>query len=115
MYLLVGVLEQTEHLPAILERFTKIGVTGATIFNSSGMGRLLMESGAELPAAEKAKKLLMEGKSSNKTLFTVIKKKETLQEAIKVIRSFCGDLNEPGKGILFAFPLEYAEGLKEGD
>jgi len=115
MYLLVGVLEQTEHLPAILERFAKIGVTGATIFNSSGMGRVLMESGAELPATEKAKKLLIEGESSNKTLFTVIKQKETLQEAINVIRSFCGDLNEPGKGILFAFPLEYVEGLKEGD
>jgi nitrogen regulatory protein PII len=115
MHLLVSVLEQTEHLLGILERFTKIGVTGTTIFDSSGMGRVLMKSGADLPAKEKAKKVLIEGRSSNKTLFAVIKEKETLQEAINVIRSFCGDLNEPGKGILFAFPLEYVEGLKEAD
>jgi hypothetical protein len=43
----------------------------------------------------------------------VIKDEETLQEAINVIRSFCGNLNEPGKGILFALPLEYVEGLTE--
>jgi hypothetical protein len=45
----------------------------------------------------------------------VIREKAVLQEAVKVIRSFCGDLNEPGKGILFAVPLEFVEGLPEAD
>jgi nitrogen regulatory protein PII len=111
MYLLVNVLEQTARLPGILEGLAKIGVRGTTILNSSGMGRVLMTCGADLPATDEAKKVLIEGQSSNKTLFTVIKDEETLQEAINVIRSFCGNLSEPGKGILFAFPLEYVEGL----
>ena len=42
MYLLVDVLEHTEHLPGILEGFTKIGVTGTTVLDSIGMGRPLM-------------------------------------------------------------------------
>jgi nitrogen regulatory protein PII len=118
MYLLVNVLEQTARLPGILEGLAKIGVRGTTILNSSGMGRVLMTCGADLPATDEAKKVLIEGQSSNKTLFTVIKDEETLQEAINVIRSFCGNLicgnlNEPGKGILFALPLEYVEGLTE--
>lgn len=115
MYLLVNVLEQTAQLPAILEGFAEIGVRGTTILNSSGMGRVLMKSGADVPATDAAKKVLIEGQTSNKTLFTVVKDRETLQEAINVIKSFCGDLNEPGKGIIFAFPLEYVEGLKEAN
>ena len=42
MYLLVNVLEQPEHLVAILEGFAKIGIKGSTVINSTGMGRVLM-------------------------------------------------------------------------
>lgn len=115
MYLLVNVLEQTAQLPVILEGLAEIGVRGTTILDSSGMGRVLMKSGADVPATEEAKKVLIEGQTSNKTLFSVIKDRETLQKAINVIKSLCGDLDEPGKGIMFAFPLEYVEGLKEAD
>ncbi len=42
MYLLVNVLEQPEHLVAILEGFAKMGIKGSTVMNSTGMGRVLM-------------------------------------------------------------------------
>ena len=54
-------------------------------------------------------------KSSNKTIFTVVKEKETLDRAIEIVKSFCGDLCEPGKGVLFAIPLALVEGVPEGD
>ncbi|MCP3873806.1 MAG: hypothetical protein GY699_11695 [Desulfobacteraceae bacterium] len=38
MYLLVNVLEQTEHLPAILEDFSRLNIKGSTVINSTGMG-----------------------------------------------------------------------------
>jgi hypothetical protein len=38
MYLLVNVLEQTEHLPAILEEFAGLNIKGSTVINSTGMG-----------------------------------------------------------------------------
>ena len=113
MYLLMNVLEHTEHLPAILEGFAKIGVTGTTVLDSIGMGRFLMESGAEVPAINIIRQVLAKGNPTNKTIFTVIKDKKTVDKAIGVIRSFCGDLNEPGKGILFTLTLDYAEGLAE--
>jgi hypothetical protein len=50
--------------------------------------------------------------SSNNLILTVIKDKETLDRAIEIVKSFCGDLGEPGKGILFALPLEVVEGLR---
>ena len=40
-------------------------------------------------------------------------KKEMLGKAIDIVKSFCGDLCEPGKGILFAIPLAFVDGLPE--
>ena len=45
--------------------------------------------------------------------FTVVKEKEMLDKAIDVVKSFCGDLCEPGKGILFAIPLAFVDGLPQ--
>jgi len=113
MYLLVDVLERTEHLPAILEGFAKMGVTGTTILDSIGMGRILMQSGADIPAIDVIRDVLAKGKPTNRTIFAVIRDKETVEKAIGVIRSFCGDLGDPGKGILFTISLDYVEGLAQ--
>ncbi len=50
---------------------------------------------------------------SNKMIFTVVSDKETLDKAIGTVKSLCGDLTEPGKGILFAFPLSFVDGLSD--
>jgi len=112
MYLLVDVLEQTELLPDLLEEFVKIGVTGTTVLDSIGMGRILLESDTAVPVFDIIKEALAKGKPSNKTIFAVIDNKETLQKAVDVIKSVCGNLDEPGKGILFTLPVDFVEGLK---
>jgi len=114
MYLLVDVLEHTEHLSTILERLVKIGVTGTTVLDSVGMGRILLESRAEVPVIKVIERVLAEKQPTNKTLFAVIEQEETLKKAIEAITSVCGDLNEPGKGILFTMSLDFVEGLKKG-
>ncbi|MFH1764659.1 MAG: P-II family nitrogen regulator [Gemmatimonadota bacterium] len=111
MYLLVDVLEQTEHLPSILEGFAKIGVSGATVLESIGMGRVLWEAETEIPAMGIIRKVLEEGKPTNRTIFAVIEDKQTVAKAVAVIKSFCGELGDPGKGIVFVMPVEFAEGL----
>jgi nitrogen regulatory protein PII len=113
MYLLVNVLEQTQHLSGILEGFAKIGIQGSTVLDSTGMGRVLMKTRATLPVMKQINKVIRDLESSNKILLTVVREKAVLEKAVNVIRSFCGDLTEPGKGILFAIPLEFVEGLPE--
>jgi len=113
MYLLVNVLEQPEHLVAILESFAQIGIKGSTVMNSTGMGRVLMKAGVDGPAMEEINKMIANGESSNKTIFTVVKEKAVLDQAIAIVKSLCGDLCEPGKGILFAVPLALVEGVPE--
>ncbi len=111
MFLLVNVLEQTEHLPAILEEFARLNIKGSTVINSTGMGRVLMQVGAATPGIEGIKKTLRKMEPSNKMIFTVIRERELLEKAIGIVKSLCGDLTEPGKGILFVVPLEFVDGL----
>jgi hypothetical protein len=76
MYLLVNVLEQPEHLVSILEGFANMGIKGSTVMNSTGMGRVLMTAGKAGPAMEEINRIIANGESSNKTIFTVVKEKE---------------------------------------
>jgi nitrogen regulatory protein PII len=115
MYLLVSVLEETEKLTEIMDGFAKIGIKGSTVLDSTGMGRVLMRARTTLPVMEQINKVITDLQSSNKTIITVIQNKDILDHAIRIVKSLCGDLCQPGKGILFALPLEIVEGLSEAD
>ena len=115
MYLLVNILEQTQYLSAILEGFAKIGIKGTTVISSTGMGRVLMQTKASTQLLEHISKVITDLESSNKTMLTVIKEKSLLDQAINIVKCFCGDLSEPGKGILFVLRLDHVEGLIEAD
>lgn len=113
MYLLVNVVERSEQLPRIMEQFAKIGITGSTVLDSTGMGRVLMKTRATLPMMQQINKVTTDLESSNKTVLTVIKEKDRLDQAIQIVKSLCGDLSKPGKGILFTLPLDFVEGVSE--
>ena len=111
MFLLINVIEQTEKLPEILEGFSKAGVRGTTILGSTGMGRVLMAAGAQLRDSEETAKALESLEPSNKTTLTVIANQQLLDAAVNVIKDCCGDLNQPGKGIIAVVPLHYVDGV----
>jgi len=113
MYVLFQVLEQTELLAQIIEKLAKIGVPGVTVLDSIGMGRILLRSSKDVPTLEIIESVLEKRQSTNKTLFAVIEEEKTLKKAIETIKSICGDLNDPGKGIIFVFPLNLAEGIRK--
>jgi len=115
MYLLVSILKQTQPLSDIVAGFANIGITGSTAINGTGMGRVLMQAKASLQLSDQINKVITDLESSNNIILTVIKDKETLDQAIEIVKSFCGDLCKPGKGILFAFPLEVVEGFQKAD
>ena len=115
MYLLVSILEETEKLTDIMEGFARIGIKGSTVLDSIGMGRVLMKARANLPVMKQINKVITDLQSSNKTIITVIQNKDILDQAIRIVKSLCGDLCQPGRGILFALPLEVVEGLPEAD
>ena len=115
MYLLVSILKQTQPLSDIIAGFAKTGITGSTVLSATGMGRVLMQAKAASQLSGQINKVITDSESSNNLMLTVIKDKETLDKAIEIVKSFCGDLAEPGKGILFALPLEVVEGLRSAE
>lgn len=109
MKLFIYVLNQQEKIDEILAGFIEIGMTGATIVDSVGMGRILAQ---EVPVFAGFQSLLSGSRPYNKTIMSVVDSDEKLADAIGLIEEICGPFNEPGSGIAFTLPLDAVYGLK---
>jgi nitrogen regulatory protein P-II 1 len=107
-YLLVFVLNREENLEEVLLGFVEIGISGATVLDSVGMGRILSH---EIPLFAGLRSLIVGTRPSNKTIFSVIPGREKVDLAIDMIADVCGDLREAGSGILFTLPLADVRGV----
>jgi nitrogen regulatory protein PII len=104
-YLLVVILNKTEKINKILERFLEIDVRGATIIDSIGMGRTLEP---EIATFSTILEVFNVGKGhypENKTIFTVIKEENTLKDAQKIVLEELDNFKEAGTGIMFVVPV----------
>lgn len=108
MQLLVAVINQEEKLDEILSGFLELGITGATIVNSEGMGRVLSH---DIPIFAGLQTLIARSRPQNQTIFSVIKEDEKVEGAITLLQEICGDLNDPATGIVFTIPVLRAVGL----
>ncbi len=110
MYVLVLVLNRTECVNKILESLLKIGIKGATVLDSKGMGQAFME--CESPVFGGLRSLIFnQCRPSNQTLFSVVESKEKVELAIAEIEKITGSLGKPGTGVVFALPLEIVKGI----
>jgi nitrogen regulatory protein PII len=104
------VLNNTDRLDELLKEFVNIGIKGATILDSMGMGGFLVSSeNTGVPFFSTLRMLLNEGKPLNKTIFTVIED-EQVSPLTKVFESVVGALNKPNTGIIFTMPINYVKG-----
>ena len=108
MQLLVLILNKEEYLDEILEAFMEIGITGATVIDSMGMGRVLAY---EIPIFAGLRRMIHGSKAYNMTVFAVVRDEAKLHKAISTVEEICGDLSLPGKGLLFIIDLDRVEGL----
>jgi nitrogen regulatory protein PII len=108
MKLLVLFLNKVEKLEEVLEGYLEVGVTGATVVDSVGMGHILSE---EVPIFAGLRFMFAGAKPHNKTVFSVIRD-DIEEEVIRLLKKILGDLNQPGTGIVFTFSLDRVEGLK---
>lgn len=112
MNVLFIVLNQVEYLDDILDSFVDIGVRGATIFDSQGMGSALNSNGkGNEPFFGILRNLLDESRPYNKTIFTVIEDEQVLNNAIKAVKEIVGDIHKPGVGMMFTLPVGNIYGM----
>ncbi len=109
MKLFVYVLNQPEKLEEIVAGFVEIGITGATIVDSVGMGRILAR---DVPIFAGFQSLLSGSRPFNKTILSVVDDDAKVDHALRLIEEVCGPFGEAGAGIAFTLPLDRVSGLK---
>ena len=107
MQLLIAVINREEHIDDILTGFLELGITGATMVASEGMGHVLA---SDMPIFAGVRALHAHARPENRTLFCVAED-EKIEAAVTMIQNVCGDLNEPGVGICFVLPVARVVGL----
>jgi len=105
--LLVAVINDPEKLDDILSGFVELGITGATIIGSEGMGRLLSH---DIPIFAGLQTLISRSRPQNRTLFSVVTE-DRVDPAIAMLQDVCGDLTDPATGIVFVLPVNRVVGL----
>ncbi len=112
MNVLFIVLNETDYLDDILDAFVEIGVKGATILDSQGMGSAISNSGRGKDLFfGSIRNLLDNARPYNKTIFTVIEGEYLLQQAIKTVKDIIGDMSKPGIGLMFTMPVGHIYGM----
>ena len=107
MQLLVAVINQESRIDGVLAGFVELGITGATIVDSRGMGRVLRQ---ELPLFAGLESLGQTTRAHNQTILCVLDDAK-VDAAIRMIQDVCGDLAMPGVGIVFTVPVGRVVGL----
>jgi hypothetical protein len=106
--LLIAVINDVDRVDEILAGFLEIGVTGATVIDSEGMGRVLSQ---EIPIFAGLQTLISRSRPQNQTLFSVIDDPETMENALNIIQEVCGRFDDPATGIAITIPMSRVVGL----
>lgn len=110
MKLVVVILNRIELLEDLLSAFLEIGVSGATVIDSVGMGRILSH---DVPIFAGLRSAFPGTSPVNKTVFMATED-ERVEDILTVVEDVCGDLSRPGTGLVFVVPVETALGLGSG-
>ncbi len=112
MKLLVFVLNKEELLEEVLEAYVEAGIDGATLLDSEGMGRFLAY---EVPLFAGFKQFMKGNKPYNKTLLSVVPEDAAVERVRALVDEVVGGLENPGTGIMFTLPVDWAAGLVQDD
>ena len=80
--LFIRILCKVEKLEEVLEGFIEVGITGATVIDSVGMGHIISE---EVPIFAGLRFMFAGAKPHNKTIFSVITE-DNEEPAIRVLK-----------------------------
>jgi len=111
-YLIVLVVDDLDDCPKILDSWQKIGVNGATILDSTGMGRIkkagLMD---DFPLIPRLEDFLAVREEPHRTILSVVEDEALVDKMATIAQHIIGDLDEPHTGFLFVVPVLKAFGL----
>jgi nitrogen regulatory protein P-II 1 len=110
-YLVVLIVDDPDDCPSVLDAWEAAGVSGVTILESSGLGRLRQRGRDDLPLMPGLRDLFSSSEIHHRTLFSVVETQEKVDEMVKLVSNIIGDLDEPHTGFLFVVPVLQALGF----
>ena len=113
--LVVFVLDNLEQCPDVLDAWEQAGVTGVTILESTGLGRVRGVVRDDLPLLPSLTDLLSSRELHHRTLFTVVEDDATLERVIAATERVIGDFTRHHTGLLFTVPVTRVLGLEKRD
>ncbi|MDH7484812.1 MAG: P-II family nitrogen regulator [Anaerolineae bacterium] len=111
-YLVVLILDCVETCLDVIRAWEEAGVSGITILESTGMGRLRAVLQDDLPLMPSMRDVLAGRELHHRTLLTVVRDEETMDRVIAATQQTVGDLNQPNTGLLFVTPVVRVLGLE---
>lgn len=105
--LLVAVINDPEKVDEILSGFVELGITGATVLQSEGMGSVLSH---DIPIFAGLQTLISGSKPLNRMIFSVVPL-ERVDSVIALMQEIMGNLAAPATGIVFTLPVDRVVGL----
>ncbi|MBN1145989.1 MAG: hypothetical protein JXA78_01940 [Anaerolineales bacterium] len=111
-YLVVLIVDNPDDCPCILDAWEGIGVTGVTILESTGMGRVRRRGVRDdIPLMPSLRDILAADEVPHRTLFSVVDEQEKVDRMVTAAQQAIGDLERPNTGFLFVVPVLQAYGF----
>lgn len=113
-HMVMLVIDDVDKCPAIFEAWEAVGVSGITIWESTGLGRIrkLLGYRDDLPLMPSMRNLLQSREEHHRTLFTVVQEEAKVDQLIEATQKIVGNLNEPNKGVIFVLPVTRVVGTQ---
>ena len=109
MYMIMLVLDDPDKLDEILAAWAEIGVTGATITESTGMHRRARK---HIPMRYSFEDTSLQEKG-NYTLFVIVASEELVTKSLEAVEAIVGNLDDPNTGVFSAWPLAVVKGVSQ--
>ncbi|OJX43919.1 MAG: hypothetical protein BGO78_02845 [Chloroflexi bacterium 44-23] len=109
MYMIMFVMDESSYLDPILDAWSDIGVTGATIVESMGLYRRVQK---RIPMRYTYGEVQMQGKG-NMTLFAIVADEALVNNCLSAVEKIVGDLDLPNTGVFSAWPLSINKGVSK--
>jgi nitrogen regulatory protein P-II 1 len=106
MKLLFIVLNSNDKLEEVLEGLIEVGITGATVVDSVGMGRII----ENVPLFAGMRNIFRSAKPRNNIIFSVIRSSQAA-ETMNVLDKILGCSLGKGTGIAFMLPIDNVIGV----
>ncbi len=107
MFMIMFVLDDSDHLDEILKAWEEMGITGATIIESTGMHRRRHQ---HIPMRFTYGDSSLE-ETGNITIYAIVQDESIVRKCLQSTEIIVGDLDQPNTGVFSAWPLLMTKGI----